>query len=191
MVSNCYASSSTLPDEAIVYQFADESIVSDLGTIGYLSDARGSDSICFIRDNIAVIIRGHGEFEREVVDIAQKIDTMLLQQPLLTYEQLQARCPKLHIGPGKKAAETTVPFLEYSVEVPSGVQAWVSDIKINDKVRAAQDNKILLEEKPHKVNIQATVISTELLVSTYETEIEIPDENETGIQELEFIVNRS
>ncbi|NLW83098.1 MAG: hypothetical protein GXY41_01640 [Phycisphaerae bacterium] len=127
-----HASSSTLPDEAIVYQFADESIVSDLGTIGYLSDARGSDSICFIRDNIAVIIRGHGEFEREVVDIAQKIDTMLLQQPLLTYEQLQARCPKLHIGSGKKAAETTVPFLEYSVEVPSGVQAWVSDIKINE-----------------------------------------------------------
>ena len=41
-----HASSSTLPDEAIVYQFADESIVSDLGTIGYLSDARGSDSIC-------------------------------------------------------------------------------------------------------------------------------------------------
>ena len=51
--------------------------------------------------------------------------------------------------------------------------------------------QILLEEKPHKVKIQATVISTELLVSTYETEIEIPDENETGIQELEFIVSRS
>lgn len=164
------ASNCSLMDELIIIQFGDESKVSGLGTAGY---CRGG-IVRFIRDNIAVVIRGDGEFSREAMDIAQKIDAALLQQPLLTYEQLQARCPRLHIGPGKKTVETDIPFLEYSVESPAGVQAWARDIKINGQSRSRQDHKIYLEEKPQMVQVQAVIVSEELLVSTYEAEIEVP-----------------
>lgn len=161
---------SSLPLEAIAAEFSEKVKVDDLGTIAY---ARGG-IVRFIRDNIAVVIRGEGEFSREALDIARKIDAELLKQPLLTYEQLQARCPKLHVNPGGKIPETEIPLLEYSVEAPAGVSAGVSELKINGKNRGLQDHKIILEEKPKTVYVEAVVVSEELLVSTYEAEIKIP-----------------
>lgn len=163
--------SSAMPDMMI--SFFDEQCAGDLkfGSVAYCKHG----VVRFTRDNIAVVVSTHGEFGQEALDIAKKIDAMLLQQPLLTYEQLQARCPRLHIGPGKKTVETDIPFLEYSVESPAGVQAWVRDIKINGQGRARQDHKIFLEEKPQMVQVQATVVSDELLVSAFDAEIEFPE----------------
>jgi hypothetical protein len=179
LIIDAAVGSSAMPEMIILY-FNDQCTDDyGLGTVAYYNHG----TVRFIRDNIAIVIDSHGEFMNEVLDIAKAIDAALLKQPMLTVEQLQARCPKLHLQTGRKAAETAVPFLEYSIEAPAGVQAWVSDIKINDIVRAPQDNIIFLLEKPNRVKVQATVISTELLVSTYEIEIEIPEGNETGIQE--------
>lgn len=159
--------------ESIISEFSETARINGLGTIGY----RGGSHAYFIRDNIAVVIQTDGEFNKEVMDIAKKIDTALLKQPLLTYEQLQARCPKLHIGPGKKSTPKETPFLAYQVEAPEGVQAWMREMKVNGKARSVNaEGKIYLEEKPRKVKIEATLVSNELLAVPFETEIEMPTE---------------
>jgi hypothetical protein len=145
-----------------------------LGTKSFLTESSNKDyiSVKFVRDNVYINIRGNGCFASEVLPLARKIDTMLVKQPPLTYQQLLGRRPSITIA--AKAAQTTSPrykTVSYDVSVPAGKKVVNVRAYVNGKNKSAKDGKIFLGEKKGKVKVKITAITSELLASSFEREL--------------------
>ena len=173
---------SSMPDSAIVWQFAESSKLEGIGTVGYLSN----NTIRFIRDNIAVIIRADGEFAGQAGDIARKVDQRLLKQPLLTYDELLERCPKVTLShkrykivlPKGRTATSRPDEIDCNVIVPEGRKFSVQYSTVNgDGVTFKYGKKAYYEDRREDKNkplrVEMTVISDELLVTRIIRDIEI------------------
>ncbi len=108
-----------LPNEAVEYYFSSaRNRLEGLGTIAF------SGPIRFVRDNIAVIIDARGELAGEALPLAQKIDALIQQQPVLTYQQLLARRPAITIA---KEPEVVYSFKDSYRRWGVPVKVWAPD----------------------------------------------------------------
>jgi len=188
-----HASVSSMSDGPIVAQFAESYKLEDIGTVGY--GCQGM--IRFIRDNIAVIIRCDGVFQSQALAIARQIDKRLLNQPLYTYKQLTARCPKVSIRHKRYKVireKGRTPIVKpdnifFDIDVPEGKTYRTQHIKFNEDGIFFMHGKIYFDDRRENrtkpLKLEMTVISDELLVTYVTSSIEISDavewkENKTG-----------
>lgn len=159
---------SALPTEAIVHKFSKSKRVENLGTIGF----RAPPNVMFVRDNIAVIIDARGELAGEALPLAKKIDSLILKQPPLTYQQLLSRRPSITIAPHAektKAAEQKT--VSYNVSAPAGQE--IVDVKayVDGRYASVKDGKIYIVGKKGLVKVKLTATTSELLSNTVEREL--------------------
>jgi len=181
-----YACGSSMMSELIIPNFEESNRLENIGTVGY--GLKGIGPVYFIRDNIAVIIVAYGEFEQQGLEIAKKIDAKLLKQPLLTHDQLKARCPqvtlehKRHEIVREKGRTPVVKpddiFCE--VSVPAGIDYTIRETKIDGKDMVFKNRKQLYyddrrEDKTKPLKVEMTVVSDELLVTRVSRDLEVSE----------------
>ncbi|MDH5639130.1 MAG: hypothetical protein OEZ04_11635 [Nitrospinota bacterium] len=77
--------------EALAAMYSTAKRPKELGTVGfYIQSRRGDDSqITFSRNNIFVTVRANGFFVGEALEVAKKIDNMIIHQPSLSFDERQ------------------------------------------------------------------------------------------------------
>lgn len=163
---------SALPPRTIAYRFSESNRVEDLGTIGF----REPPNVMFVRDNITVVINARGELAGEALPLAQKIDSLIKNQPALTYQQLLARKPSVMIAPyaeKTKAAEQKT--VSYEVSAPAGQEIVSVRAYVDGQYASVKDGKIYIVGKAGKVKVKLTATTGELLSNTFEREVIIPE----------------
>ena len=171
---------SSMGNIALAAFYSESNRVEGLGTIGFREQYRsGNALVMFVRDNIAVIIRARGELASEGLPLAQKIDSAILGKPALTYEQLLARRPSITMA--KNAEKVSYGSANIPFEVSPPAAADIVDVKtyVNDKLKRVKDGRIQIDVKTGAVKAKVTVITSELLRSTREFDVVIP-ENSSG-----------
>jgi hypothetical protein len=169
---------STMPTEGLVSTYTYAKRPKELGTVSFLTESTKKDDIrlIFVRDNIFVKVWGNGCFAEDALPLAQKIDALIQKQPVLSYQQLLARRPLIMIGANatksKMTLETTT---SYNVTAPAGQK--IVDIKayIDDQSAPVRDGKIHIINKQGKVKVKIVATTSELLTSTFEKEVTIPE----------------
>lgn len=163
----------SLPTESIVSSFSESNRIKDIGTIGFIVGASDKYAhIQFVRDNIAIVIDARGELAVEGLPLAKKIDSLILQQPVSTYEQLLARRPSITIAAKAVKSTTTDRFtVSYDVSTPEGQE--IADVKayVNGESTWFEDGKIVILVKKGKVKVKLIAITRELLANTFEREL--------------------
>lgn len=164
----------TLPTGAVVSMYSRAKRPESLGTKSFLTESSNKDDIRvkFVRDNVFLKISGNGCFADEVLQLARKIDTLLVKQPPLTYQQLLGRRPSITIA--ANAAQTTsrrYKTVPYDISVPAGKEVVSVRTYVNGKNASAKDGKIFIGEKKGKVKVKLTAITSELLANSFEREL--------------------
>ena len=136
----------------------------------------------FVRDNVVVRVAAEGRYANEWQTIALNLDAQIQQQPVLTYQQLLARRPAITIA---KEPEVVYSFkgsyrlwgVPVKVWAPDGqeivwIGAWIDGVSTN----LWEDGKILLvHNKTGPVKVKVEAVTSELLGSTAEQEVIIPE----------------
>jgi hypothetical protein len=163
---------STMPTASMVGMYAGAKRPQGLGDISFLTEFRTKDSrIRFVRDNVYLRIWGTGCFAEEVLPLARKIDSMLVGQPPLTYEQLLARRPSIIIAPEAEKDKTGEKTVSYNISAPAGQE--IVDLKayVDDQSAPVRDGKIHIIRKTGKVKAKVVATTSELLTSSVERQV--------------------
>ena len=188
------ASLCSMPDGPIISEFAEKNKLEDIGTVGF---HHSIGMIRFIRDNIAVIIRCDGVFQSQALEIARKIDKRLLKQPLYTYQQLVARCPKVSFRHKRHKVireKGRTPVVKpddifCDIYVPKGRTYAIRDSKLNGKGVCFKNGKIYFddrrEDRTKPLELEMTVVSDELLAAGVTSYIEISGNTEGKDKQVE------
>jgi hypothetical protein len=185
----------TFPTEGIIRVFSDQSRIEDLGDVafGSTSSSSTSSSVKFVRDNIAVSILAHGEFAKEGLALARKIDAMIQEQPPVTKEQLAALHPVVSIGGvGRRSEEVprgrVVPgvdrrrfAVDYTFSMPANQkiahqQAFWTPSSGTRAGAGIRDGKIEVVALENTGTIRVEIITTGLLATTAEQKVTFLDE---------------
>jgi hypothetical protein len=163
----------TMPLDAIVKQHLATEKIPNLGILNFVKTNGNRFTIIeFVRDNIAVIIDARGEFTDEGLALARKIDDLIKQQPVLTYEQLMARRPVITMANKVKKDKYDVKSVDFEVLKPAGVEVINSRaFDEEDASLAVKDGKITLRGKTGTKKVKITAITDELLCTTVEQEV--------------------
>ena len=167
-----------LPSEAWIWHYSKATGPNDLGDLSFdrFSSSRTDRRVEFFRDNLYVDIRGTGVFLDEVLPLARKLDNLIKQQPVLTYEQLLARRPKVVIHNYDPNVRTRLggKALRYTAPGPVDTQVvWVHATH-NGVFSGAADGLIYLNKQEGPACIEFTAITDELLASTTNRKMVIP-----------------
>jgi len=185
------AGKSNMVTGAIAAGFDEKYKIHGLGTLSY----NQGDCVRFIRDNIAVVISANGEFKDQAVDIAKKIDAMLLKQSLLTYDQLQARCPQVTFTHKRhkvdRPSDSKPDDIFCDISVPSGINYVIPETKIEgtDGTLGILDGRKHLyyddrrEDKTKPLRVEMTVVTDELLVTRVSRDLEVSNSDKGEYQE--------
>jgi len=169
----------TMPTELVIWKYTGARQPEGLGTIGFLTESSQKDDIRvkFVRNNVCVNIRADGCFAAEALPLARKIDAMLLAQRPLTYRELLARRPIVTISPNVDEARTNGQrTVSYDISVPAGQEIVCARARSREgQYEAAKDGKILLPDKEGTIKVKLIAITSELLSSTVESEVIIPE----------------
>ncbi len=164
----------SLATHAVASAFRPEKRLMGLGTIGF----RRGPILRSVRDNICVIIRGTGDFGKEVLPLAKKIDGLIQKQPVLTERELMARRPTVRLNTVvQKAADVPEhqPAVAYNVTGADGLKVLGRRATINGQYAAAKEGRVLLGIAKGTVRVRLTVIVEGLLASTAEADIVVGD----------------
>jgi len=188
-------SNTTMVTSAVIGFFSPGSRIEGLGNVAFrrqMDYPEAHDTLMFIRDTLAVHIRGDDRLADEALPLAKKIDALIQEQPVLTKEQLQSLRPVVTIGPsGRKLPAMTGAgsrrktnfrghLVDYSVSVPLGQEiASLSAFLIKgggkERTRIA-DGKIRVFNSDTTVRIRVEVITTGLLAAAAERDVTLLDE---------------
>ena len=158
--------------KGLVRMYATAKQPEGLGTISFSTGSR----VSFVRDNICVRIRAKGCFANEALPLAHKIDAMLLAQPTLTYQELLARRPSVTIAANvDEAGMNGRRTVSYDISVPPGQEIVSVRASIDGQSTTAKDGKITLADKSGTFGVKLTVITNELLATTFERELIIDE----------------
>ncbi len=168
----------TLPTEAMVGGYRTAERPEGLGHISFLNKSKTKDytRIMFVRDNVSLRIRGEGCFADDVLPLARKIDSMLLGQPPLTYEQLLARRPSITIAANADKSANGEKTISYNISVPAGQE--IIDIKAyanEESQPPVRDGKIYVNNKKGKIKVKLVATTSELLTNSDEIEVTVPE----------------
>lgn len=174
--------SSSLPVDAIKSQFSEREKLA-LGTVAYGEVRAGSAlipssaTIRCARNNIGVIITANGVFATEALAVAEKIDALIQQQPILTSAQLEAKRPQVQLADTvvvEKTGSATHRFLPFSVSVPAGQRIISTEAWVDGDFRGPQDGRVpLTPTKSGVAKVKVQVITDGLMAHTVEKEIVI------------------
>jgi len=168
----------TLPTELVVGRYRGAKRPQGLGDISFLTESRTKDStrIRFVRDNVYLRIRGNGCFAEEVLSLARKIDSMLVEQTPLTYEQLLARRPSITIAPrAEKTTSESLVKVSYDVSAPDGGEIIKVQAYVDGQNTLIKDGKIHIRDKKGKVKVKVVATTSELLTNTFERQLIIDE----------------
>ncbi len=156
----------TMPTDLLVRVASLTERLPDLGTINL-----GASE--FIRDNVVVrILKTEGKFSGEALPLAQKIDSLIKNQPALTYQQLLARKPSVTIAPYVDKVKTDGQrTVSYDISVPAGQEIISVRAFTDGELIAVENGSISLAGKKGKVKVKLTAITRELLADTFEMEL--------------------
>ena len=101
-------SNTTLPTSGVIGFFSTRSRKKGLGDVAF-----DHGWLLFVRDNIAVVIAGRGVLSQEAMPLAQKIDTIISNQPASTKDQLQSFRPILSVGPSARRTDRSPYLVDY------------------------------------------------------------------------------
>lgn len=169
----------TLPVEGVISMYTHAKRPKGLGTVSFLTESTKKDDIRikFVRDNVFLSIRGNGCFADEVLPLARKIDTLLVKQPPLTYQQLLGRRPEVTIAtkPEKTRAKGQW-MVSFDTSAPAGQE--IVDVKsyVDGQLSWIEDKKVVITNKQKGQVVKVKVVATtgELLTNTYEKEVIVP-----------------
>jgi hypothetical protein len=169
-------SNTQMPTEGIVWDFSTERRIEGLGDVAF---NRGW--LMFVRDNIAVAIRGEGQLEQEAMILAKKMDAMIQKQPVLKKEQLQLLRPVVSIADSGRRADARTHLVDYSVSVPgnqeiASLQAYVIDARGRNGAPIA-DGKIRVMTPSKAAKIRVEAITTGMLANAAERDVKLLDDS--------------
>lgn len=157
----------TMPTGLMVKLYSKYKKVPGLGTINMGGN--------FVRDNIAVLIRADGQFSKDTLPLAQKIDSAIRQQPPLTYQQLLSRKPIVTVNPNIDATTYNEyqRTISYDVSVPLDQSIVTFDCRADSFqcIVNRESKKIVLPDREGALNIKLTAVTDELLANTFERDI--------------------
>jgi hypothetical protein len=161
----------TLPKEITELRLSLNNRLEGLGTIAFLSP------IMFVRDSIAVIIDARGELTSEALPLAKKIDALILKQPALTAQQIQARRPIISISSNVEKDTDENKTIAFKVTLSEGQE--IIDIKayVDGNIAAIKNGKILIQgdiKTKQVTKVKIVAITSELLVNAQELEVPLP-----------------
>jgi len=165
-----------LPTESLVRSYVSSEKSSELGTISFIVDL-GDDAglINFIRDNIVVIVDAHGIFSGEILQLAKKIDSVIMQQPALTYQQLVSHRPIIELAADidkeKTGGRKTISYNTTTSNKEDIVCLRASTVE--GQYNGVKGGEITLPNKDKPITVKLIAITKGLLVSTIEKEIDI------------------
>lgn len=157
----------TMPTNLLVKIYGSADHAPEIGTVNYVTNP---GHIKFIRDNVVVIIDGRGEFSRESLQLARKIDMAIKQQSLLTYQQLLSRRPVLTIA-SEIVEEKTNGLTTISCTATQRHNKKIVSLrasKVKGQYEEVKNGKLVLRKSDKPVKITLIAITDELLVSTVE-----------------------
>jgi len=116
-------------------------------------------------------------FVPEALAVAEKIDALIQQQPILTAAQLAANRPQVQLADTvvvEKTGSVTRRFLPFSVSVPAGQRIISTEAWIDGDFRGSQDGRVPLRPtKSGVIKVKVQVITDGLMDHTVEKEIVI------------------
>ena len=164
---------SSLPTDILVKSLAkaSRSRPKGLGAVGFVLESRGKDDarVWLTRANIVLHIRGRGRFARDVVPLAVKIDSLLLKQSSLTYDELDEQRPSISLGPVAEDGRA----LLFEVSSPSDERIARVEATVNGQPANVSARAISLAGVTGQVAVKATVITQGLLASSAEAVITV------------------
>lgn len=167
---------SSMETASVVSLYARAQRPQDLGDISFLTGSRTKDSrIRFVRDNVYLRIWGTGCFAEEVLPLARKIDSMLVGQPALTYEQLLARRPSIAIAPNAVKSKSGERTVSYNISVPTGQEIVNVRAHVDGQSAPVRDGKIHIVRKKGKVKVKVAATTSELLTNSFETVLTVTE----------------
>ena len=170
-----HASNSNMPPEGIASFFGDSHRIAGLGTLGFGGASTKWADARFVRDNIAVEIRGHGDLSGEVLPLARKIDAILLQQPARSREELIARVPVVTISPDLKPGRHVAMYPPLTVSRPKGRRVINMRAFVDGQTAAIRGGEICLPTHgPGKTTVEVYAVTDELLGSRESIELQLP-----------------
>ncbi len=166
----------SLPMGSIKAQFSEGAKLA-LGTVAYGEVHGSSTTIRCARNNIGMIISADGVFVTEALAVAEKIDALIQQQPILTSAQLEAKRPQVQLADTvvvEKTGSATHRFLPFSVSVPAGQRIISTEAWVDGDRRGPQDGRVpLTPTKSGVAKVKVQVITDGLMDHTVEKEIVI------------------
>ena len=162
----------TMMTEKLTQMYSSAERPQALGTISFLTESTKKDDICvqFVRANLCISIRAKGSFADEALPLARKIDSRIVQQPVLTYQQLIARRPSVTIA-SKLEGVKGQRKVSYNVSTPENRKIAHVWAPIDGQNAANKDGTISLGWKTGVANIKLTVTTDELLANTCERQV--------------------
>jgi len=157
----------SLPVEALK-GYAKDLKTGDLGTVSFIRKS----TVWFVRDNICVRIHGEGEWAEGILPLARKIDTLIVNQPALSYRELLARRPQVSIASlsdDVKSSESQC--VSYTISSVSPIKNVHSTVNGRDGggVQGKKDCVALPNVKGN-VKVRVEVVNDELLANFDEKE---------------------
>ncbi len=157
----------SLPTEAIVQQFAKSRRVDGVGDLAF--KIRGQ--MMLTRGNVAVIVRGDGDLESEVVPLAAKIDAAIAKEPVLM--TLRSRRPTVAFGAlrRKSVRAPGQPGQSFTVTAPAGHKVAYVQAIVNGEHLPVKNGEVLFGSTRGKVALKMHVITDRLLVTSIDKDI--------------------
>ncbi len=155
-----------LPTDLLVARLEAAQRPTELGDTAILIESTdGTDTrIRFVRNNVYVAVRGHGDFASEALSVARSIDGRIVTQQPLTYEGLIARRPTVTL-------ETpSADDLRYELALSPGQRLADVHARVDGQRVAVSGRQVPLSAEQKQAGVEVVVIGEDLLVGVAATE---------------------
>ncbi len=151
---------SMLPVDELIRLYTQTERTEALGDVSYSIASRSNDQvqIRFVRDNIYVEIKSQGTLTSQSLTIARKIDTLILEQPILSDSQILDMKPVITLS--KKSKE----IFSYALSDIDNQEIVSIYGLANDRRLPAKAGEISVTSRATDVPIRVIAITDRLLV---------------------------
>jgi len=162
----------SLPTRVVAAHFDESKKLAGVGDVAF----KHKGTVRFVRDNVAVILYGYGEFVEEAERLAKKLDAAIAKKPALG--DFDASCPNVRVGSlrNEAVAAPGQPACSFSTTPPSGGAIASVQATVNGEPAPVKDREILLGSTKGKVKVKVTAIADSLLVASAEKTVVVSGE---------------
>ena len=138
---------------------------TDLGDTAILTESTDAADtrIRFVRNNVYVAVRGHGDFASEALSVARSIDGRIVTQQPLTYEGLIARRPTVTLD------TPTADDLFYELDLSPGQRLVDVHARVGGQRIAVSGQQVPLSAEQKQAVVEVVAIGEDLLVGVAAT----------------------